>query len=59
MKIIPTSTFTGYPDAVKTVFREGVESDVSTDYGNLLIKVGRATKAKPEKKPDAPDDDKE
>jgi hypothetical protein len=46
MKIIPTETFTGYPDWRKTRFVAGVETTVPKAYGEMLKRKGLAAPPK-------------
>jgi len=55
MRVVPTSSFTGYPGGKRTEFAAGVPQDVTADYAETLRRKGLIEKPKAKAKGAAPD----
>jgi hypothetical protein len=56
-RVVPTESFTGYPEDIKTRFEQGVEANVPQAYADILVEKGLATRTgtKSKTKRTAPD----
>lgn len=55
MRVIPTSTFTGYPGGKRTEFLADQPVDVPADYAEVLRRKGLVEMSKAKAKGAAPD----